>query len=519
MNLILGVYDAPDIQQQPLLEIDSLKSNIAVFGGPMSGKTRLIETMLVRMTENIGQSVPEDVYIIDFGGNLGDYAELPIVCGCFDNSNEENVRRVFKIIEERVRENARQLGSRNYYTASANPEKCPRHLTLMIENLNAFLADERYAAYQDQLMKFCRDGLSKGLTVVFTANDTSGISRYLTNFGQKFAFNMPAVSYVDIFGSKTISTMNNPGRGLVTIENSVYEFQAFLPFAPKNEENELHALIKRYSEYTNPHKLMALPETLTTRNLPECCPHEIKIRRDQLVFGLDYYDHQLMSIDAKRVRSIGIYGKKGFGKTNLLQLLVSQIYNNHKDARFLLVDDGREQLKPIRKMLSSSDHQYFDSLSDLRQYLSRNGYGLNEKQGGPAGELKETPYTVFVLQSRNLYHQSTQSDSSYLMTQFMTMILNAEKRNYMFIFPDIKIISDADRRDRFNSNISVAFLLDNIAEFIADKGNKTAFGEFEAKELKAMFARCSVGDGYYYDTDADDLHKVKLIKYDDGGGE
>ncbi|MBR3350475.1 MAG: hypothetical protein IKG55_10425, partial [Solobacterium sp.] len=269
-------------------------------------------------------------------------------------------------------------------------------------------------------------------------------------------------------------------------------------------------------EYVNPNKLMSLPEILTAKNLPQYCPYEIKIKQDQLIFGLDYYDHQLMSIDAAKIRSIGIYGKKGFGKTNLLQLLVSQIYYYHKNARFILLDDGREQLKPIQKMINTSDHKYFDNMTDLRMYLSDNGYGATKKQGEKPSEIKDTPYTVFVLQSRNLYHTPTQSDSRYLVNLFLDMILNAEKRNYMFIFSDMKIV-DSELRERVNSSISIAFLLDNIAEFIADKGNKSAFGEFEPKELKVMFAKCSIGDGYCYDTDADDLHKVKFIKYDDGG--
>lgn len=517
MKLIMGIYDAPEIQEQPLLEIDPLKANIAVFGSPMSGKTKFIETMLLRLTSNIGKGTKEDVYIIDFGGNIGDYADLPVVCACFDNSNEENIKRVFKIIDDRLRENARQLGSKNYYMAASKPDTCPPHLTLIIENLNAFLADERFATYQDQLMKLCRDGLSKGLTVVFTANDTSGISRYLANFGHKIAFNMPATSYMDIFGSKSVSTMRTPGRGLVTVDSGVYEFQAFLPFKPKTEEDDLKALIAQYQTYKNPNKLISLPDILTMTNIREYSADKIQPSNDNIYFGLDYYDHKPMIIDIDKTRSIGIYGKKGFGKTNLLKILTAQIWMYHRDARFILFDDGRKQLETIRDTILKNNKNtvYYDNATDLRAYLNENGYGATRKANEKV-EVQDTPYTVFILQNRMLYHNSSGTDIRYLSVNlFPDMIVNAEKRKFLFIYSDFKI-PETEFRDKLNNCLSAAFLLDNIGDFIAEKGAKTAFGEMDPKELKAQYAKCSLGDGYYYDIEGDDLHKVKLIKFEGG---
>ena len=92
------------------------------------------------------------------------------------------------------------------------------------------------------------------------------------------------------------------------------------------------------------------------------------------------------------------------------------------------------------------------------------------------------------------------------------MIANAEARGYLFIFSDVKRITAADVQGFFNSNISTAFLLDNIGDYVADKGSKSVFGEMDAKELKASYAKCSVGDGYYYDVESDELRKIKILK-------
>ena len=167
MEIAMGIYDAPQIQQQPILYLNPFKSNIAVFGGPMTGKTTFIKAYLVRIHEKKELASHENIYIIDFGGNMGEYSRLESVCACFDNSNEENIKRIFKTLERRMDDNAKKLESNNYYSLyTKDPSRCPTHLTLIIENLNAFLADERYASYQERLMKLCRDGLSQQMTLL-----------------------------------------------------------------------------------------------------------------------------------------------------------------------------------------------------------------------------------------------------------------------------------------------------------------------------------------------------------------
>ena len=73
------------------------------------------------------------------------------------------------------------------------------------------------------------------------------------------------------------------------------------------------------------------------------------------------------------------------------------------------------------------------------------------------------------------------------------------------------IITDPEINSTFRNNISAAFLLDNIGEFALDKGTKSVFGEMDAKELKSKYARCSLGDGYFYDME--DETKLKFIHY------
>ncbi len=51
--------------------------------------------------------------------------------------------------------------------------------------------------------------------------------------------------------------------------------------------------------------------------------------------GLDYVEFQPINVDFSDSRVVAIYGKKEFGKTNLLRLLLQNLKNNKKNSRFV----------------------------------------------------------------------------------------------------------------------------------------------------------------------------------------
>ncbi|MCR4645630.1 MAG: hypothetical protein K5695_09520 [Oscillospiraceae bacterium] len=511
--LEMGIYDDLDTQTQPVLHINVFENNVIVFGGHMSGKTTFLKTLLIRMHQNIEDGDVEETYIIDFGGNLGEYSKLPMVAACFDNSNEENVRRIFKTVEKKLETNIKSLKSTQFYEAyhAASGQK-PGHITLVIDNINAFLSDERYTSYQETLLKFCRDGLSKGLSVVFSASDTSnGLSKFLSSFGWKLAFDLPSEVYIDVFGRKIAEPMKNPGRGVTIIGGKQRELQAFLPF--ENEREELVEFLRGMEHFScSVEKLQGFGDELTEQNFCEyCADHNsipaVESQGDWITVGLDYYEHKPVIVDLKDMHSIGIYGKKKFGKTNLLQILLHGIQKKHPEYRIILVDDGRKQLLEFHDA-SNPFSVYMDKIEHLTDYLDQNGYYA--KTGNKTFQEQETPTTVFVLQSKMLF----QSSGKNLLSIFSKMTASAEEKGYYFIYPDIRKIGNSDREAEsfLNNSFSVVFLLDNIAEFISDKGSRSVFGEMDAKELKNEYARCELGDGYFYDIESDDLKKMRFLK-------
>lgn len=571
-----GRFDIPIIQMQPPFLVDLLDSNIALFGAAMSGKTTFIKT-LVNILHKRYSEEQEQIFILDFGGALAEYKNFPLVSAYFDNSNEEYVKRVFRIMDNILKENIRELSGKNY----RDSEEQPVHTTFMIDNINAFQDEPRYSAYQEKLAKLCRDGLSKGITIVITAVETKGLNAYLGSFKQKIAFEMPQDKYAEIFTGKVGLIGNNPGHGFanVTVKpdnvtgtfrmNLPYEVQCFLPYKSEMDESKADTKIDferklkqkfafsegRFAKCVK--KYQTFPKELTRaeyEKLKQQPKGEEKDLQLPVSVGLDYVDFYPVTVDLEQAHVVAIYGKKEFGKTNLLNLLLDGLIKQKKDWRMVLFDDGRNQLQEIyEKFAGMGDCVYYNGYSEesikleaagskgeetrtrkvsplQRFYLYLNDNYLELPKsliGGMFGvteldakrivyrrEYPDSPFTIFVIQSKLVYLNTPES-RHFIEKILPRMAAVAEEKGYLFIFSDVQKVSETETNAVFNSIVSTAFLLDNIAEFAGERGQRTVFGNMDVKALKEDYARCERGDGYFYDIEADNLLKLKFIKYEE----
>ena len=100
---------------------------------------------------------------------------------------------------------------------------------------------------------------------------------------------------------------------------------------------------------------------------------------------------------------------------------------------------------------------------------------INEDQFPKSKSNSETEPTVFVIQSKSIYINSKINADfiHYILPELLDV---AEDRNYIFIFTDVKKITDIEVNSVFNSSLKSIFVLDNIAEFASERGSKTVFG-------------------------------------------
>ncbi|MBQ6160938.1 MAG: cell division protein FtsK [Oscillospiraceae bacterium] len=580
MVCTLGKFDIPIIQRQPLFQINLLDSNVIVLGSSMSGKTTLLRT-LINILHKQYTVEQEQIFILDFGGALASYKDFPLVAAYFDNSNEEYVKRVFKILESILKSNIQALNGTNY----PESEKELTHTTFVVDNLNAFLDEPRYTTYQEKLAKLCRDGLSKGITLVVTASDNKGLNSYMSAFKQKIVFDMPHDKYLEIFNEKVGVIGNGPGHGYANVtvkipntpgsfrQNLPYEFQCCTPYFDEkrdmvrpenaNTEEDFREKINTKFGFDSTElvfrkcvkKYRTFPKELTRKDyekLLEQGGESAKLKPGEISVGLDYVEFMPAAFDLSKSYFIGIYGKRGFGKTNLLRLILNGSAEVIPKLRLVLVDDGRKQVTEEHLQLHSNPAEMVifsenvetewipkdgmarkvkrTPIQQLYAYMHENYLGWEKSAvsgcygiaGSGMGMSKEIslipdcsgekqPPTIFVIQSKLLYSPTRENRYflEYALQQFNNV---AEEQHIAFIFSDIQKFSEADRTQLLNDKLMLAFLLDNIAEFVSDRGQKSVFGNMDVKELKEDYARCEPGDGYFYDVTADELKKIKFIK-------
>lgn len=569
----IGKYDIPSKQRQSVFRVDLLNSNIAIFGSPLSGKTNLLK-LLINCLHKRSNERNEQVFILDFSGALQEYKYMPLVSAYFDNSNEEYVKRVFRILETILKKNVKELGSKNF--VAGRSEELP-HTTFIIDNLNAFVDETRYTAYHEKFGRLCRDGRSRGISIVFTATDTKGLARYLLSFEQKIALNLSQEKCAEIFGVKSEPLGNIAGRGYANVTerpegiigtfnlNAPYEVQILkcsdiidegsdfinklrIKYAYDAVSSDFCRKVKKYQIF--PQEL--LPEDYIKLKQPYSSEEKIP-SEDFVEVGLDYVDFKPIGIDFEESRVAAIYGKREFGKTNLLKLLLESLKKIKPDSRFVFFDDGRKQLFDFYSELNSQlDCKYIGEFSNIEvlrlkdgpvrrklspmqqfykllheEYISLNNdlyenpilnqiYGVDDENvmvdDVPKGcERGEARPTVFIIQSKSIY-LNTKTNSDFIHYILPELIDTAEDNDLIFIFTDVKKITDVEVNSEFNSALKIVFLLDNIAEFASERGGKSVFGEMDQKSLKEDYARCEVGDGYYYNVEADLLKKAKFIK-------
>lgn len=537
LELELGRYDDPDHQLQADYTVDLCKSNLAIFGSSMSGKTTLIKTLLVRLHQKADFPRDEEVYILDFSNNLVLYGDLPCVVGYFDGSREENVRRVFRRVEERLAENLKNLHGRVYAELSRNESDQKSraiHVTLILDGLNTFYGNERYMLYQDELLKLARDGLSKGVTVIVAASDPSaGGGRLLNCFNRIIAFDIPQEKYADLFGYKVEKPPSIKGRGIANRDVAAYEFHGYYPYdsdlyvGDEGEEKALSALKtvlrKHYRDYEAllERKMNVFTDVLDEENWKRLCPHTPSFTPGFLTAGLDYYTFASVAIELRTARCIAIYGRKGAGKTNLLRLLLRGA-REIPCVRFVLWDDGRGELEKVKDLTDGVDtvkvssrkkfeeviRRYFDLPDDI--YSSPE---LEEKCDRPIPvPVEDRPFTVFVVQSREAYQHIPGGSGRHILVRMQPFIDSAVSEKALFVFSDVQRIPSAEIYSYFNYSIARAFLLYDIADFVRDRGSGTVFSNMDQAELKDRFGLCDQGDGFFYDLEKADIQKIKFIK-------
>ena len=229
VKAIIGEYDDPSNQKQGLVEVDFSKGdNIIVYGNAKSGKETLLSTMIYDLMVNY-TTLQIQMYILDFGTEaLKIFKKSPYVGDILFMGQDEKIETFFEMIQKNIKERKQILsdynGDYNLYISKGNNMPI---IVIIVNNYEVF--NENYEdKYDDMFLTLTREGVKCGIVFVVTASSTNAMRYRLTsNFNKKIALQLNDESdYYSIFdAARNKRPTQLFGRGLVSINNQIYEFQ------------------------------------------------------------------------------------------------------------------------------------------------------------------------------------------------------------------------------------------------------------------------------------------------------
>ena len=335
INPVIGEYDDPVNQSQHLLTLPiSEFGNTIVYGIPGSGKELVLTTVVYSCATTY---TPDEVnfYILDFASEtMQNLRNIPHVGDIILAQDKDKLENLFKLINTYL-ENRKSLFL-NYAGSIVEYEKATGKVVpsviIMINGFDSF--QEVYPDYAELLVKYTREATRFGIYFMLTASGTNSVRFKLSqNFKLILGLELNDKSdYYSILGKTSITPSHAVGRGLIKINDNIYEFQTAHP----SRKEESSVFFKNLS--------ISLSEKFSKRAF------KIPVLPDKV--NMKLFETMLTDLDNI---PIGIY------KNNL----DNAIFNFKKNFFNKIVANDLENTLPFIKELLSC----FNSMTKFKTYL------------------------------------------------------------------------------------------------------------------------------------------------------
>ncbi|MFB4193184.1 type VII secretion protein EccCa [Streptomyces carpaticus] len=387
LRIPLGLLDDPGKQWQGqwVLDLTRAGGHAAVIGGPQSGKTTLLRTLMLSLA--LGHTPHEAaVYGLDLvGGGLATMAGLPHTGGVAGRADRERAARTVEEIramltarEELFREHGIDSIDhlRRLRAAGRFPELGSTDIVLVIDGFGELR--EEFSELEDTIGELLRRGGGYGIHVVAAMlrwNDARLAVQSAFGTRVELRLNDPGDSGIDRRLAQTLSP-DEPGR--VLTDGKLFAHTALPRIDARADDADLGTALERAvsavrAAWSGPGAppVRVLPTRLPARRLPgpSAEPHRVPIGLDQNALRpllLDLFD---------RDQHLLVLGDSECGKTNLLKLIADGLVERYGDEELVFA-----VLDPRRGLHSAVPEPY------------RGGYAHNARlaaalSAGIAGEL------------------------------------------------------------------------------------------------------------------------------------
>lgn len=306
-RLPIGLVDRPDRQAREPLDLDlAVGGGVLVVGGPRSGRTTLLRTVLRAATARLGPEALHLHVLETAGGGLcAEAAALPHTGTTVSGADPFRTVRLLDRLD-------REVAARR-----AAPPGSPAPLLLVlvdgVEAVGALLDEADPGRGSDVLLRLVRDGAAVGVTCVLTADRALPGGRLAAAARMRLLLPLPDRADYAVAGvpGRAVPTHRPPGRAL--LGEDALECQLALPRPP--------APCRAGPPGTSavaPLRIVELPTAPVLPALPSGTA-EVPASRWRLAIGPGGDDGALLEVDLERSGGLLVVGPARSGRTTALE--------------------------------------------------------------------------------------------------------------------------------------------------------------------------------------------------------
>ncbi|MGQ4597296.1 type VII secretion protein EccCa [Nocardia sp. R6R-6] len=402
----IGIVDRPyDQRRDPMIiDLSGSRGNVAVVGGPQSGKSTALRTLIMAMSlTHTAEQV--QFYCLDFGGGtLASLEGLPHVGSVASRLDEDKVRRTIAEMTTVVRQREarfRQLGIESMIEfrrlramdPASSPAAAGAHedpfgdVFLVIDGFSSIRQD--FEPLEQPIMNLAVQGLSYGVHIVIALNRWAEARPALKDqIGTRIELRLGDPMDSDL-GRKfaALVPQSRPGRGMTP---ECLHMLTGLPRIDGSSEqttlgravSDAVATIARLTPGRPAPAARMLPEMLPREQLLELAGHwpsqvtpGVKCMRIPL--GINESELAPTYLDFNESPHFIVIGDTESGKTTLLRSIIEGIAasNTPNEARFIIGDYRRGMLGLVPDGYlagyGSTAAQFTQNMADLAAYVTQ----------------------------------------------------------------------------------------------------------------------------------------------------
>ncbi|GAB3733637.1 type VII secretion protein EccC [Amycolatopsis oliviviridis] len=353
----VGLIDLPAQQRRELLlaDLSGSKGNAAVVGGPQSGKSTILRTLICALAvTHTAEQV--QFYCLDFGGTLSALAAMPHIGSIANRLDRDRVTRtvleVTNLMAKReaifAEHNIDSMASYRRARAKGQYRDIDPYGDVFLVIDGWYTIRQDFEDLEEKFTELAARGLSFGIHLVVASNRWSEMRPWLRDvIGTRFELKLgdPVDSEINSRFAATVPAI--PGRGITPDR---LHFLAALPrIDGESRTDDLADATVELAESLAPPgaprapQVRLLPQTLLVKDLPG--PHAPTPSAEmRMALGLEdvHLEPEWHDFDASP--HLLIYGDAETGKTNLLRHIARSVVAHHSpdEARVMFGDFRRE---------------------------------------------------------------------------------------------------------------------------------------------------------------------------------